>query len=160
MADDKFVAKAKEVYAILCQALDNRNWTYEKEEDQLLVHFGVNGDDIPMQFVMFVDPEKQLITSMSPLPFKMSDEKRIEGAIATCVATFGMADGSFDYDLSTGRISFRITASYRNSAIGDGLFQYMMSCACAMVDEYNEKFLAIDKGMMDIGEFIQWRHNH
>jgi len=159
MADDKFVAKAKEVYAILCQALDNRNWTYEKEEDKLLVHFGVNGDDLPMQFIMFVDPDKQLITSMSPLPFKMSEEKRIEGAIATCVATFGMADGGFDYDLSSGRISFRITASYRNSDIGDGLFQYMMSCACAMVDEYNDKFLAIDKGMLSIADFIQERNS-
>ena len=159
MADDKIMALAKEVYNNLCQALDNRNWKYEKEEDKLLVHFGVNGDDIPMQFIMFVDPEKQLITSLSPLPFKMSEEKRIDGAIAACVASFGMADGSFDYNLQDGRISFRMTASYRKSTIGDGLFQYMMSCSCAMVDEYNDKFLAIDKGVLSIADFIKMRNS-
>ena len=158
MADEKKIALAAEVYAKLCQALENRGWTYEKEEDQLLVHFGVNGDDVPMQFIIFVDVDRQLITSLSPLPFQMDEDKRIEGAIATCVASFGMADGSFDYDLSNGRISFRITASFRDSDIGDGLFQYMMSCACAMVDEYNEKFLAINKDLMSIDEFIRQRH--
>ena len=158
--DEKKMADALKVYQTLCEAIERREWKYEKEEEKLLVHFGVNGDDIPMQFILVVDAERQLIRVMSPLPFKMSEEKRIEGAIATCVATFGMADGGFDYDLSSGRISFRITASYRNSDIGDGLFQYMMSCACAMVDEYNDKFLAIDKGMLSIADFIQERNSH
>ena len=131
--------------------------SYEKEEEKLLVHFGVNGDDIPMQFILVVDEDRQLIRLMSPLPFNMSEEKRMDGAIATCVASFGMADGSFDYDLTDGQIVFRMTASFRGSIIGDGLFQYMISCACAMVDKYNDQFLAINKGVMSINDFIEKR---
>ena len=78
----------------------------------------------------------------------------MEGAIATCAASFGMADGSFDYDLSDGTIVFRMTASFRESLIGEGLFQYMISCSCAMVDKYNDQFLALDKGIMSITDFI------
>lgn len=159
MSDEKKNALAREVYEVLCQAIDNRDWRYEKEEEKLLVHFGVNGDDIPMNFIIFVDADRQLITSLSPLPFMMSEEKRVEGAIAACVASFGMADGSFDYDLSNGRISFRMTASFRDSKIGDGLFQYLISCSCAMVDKYNEQFLAIDKGMLSIADFIEMRNS-
>lgn len=159
MADEKNLALAKEVYETLCQAIENRNWTCEKEEDKLLVHFSVNGDDIPMKFIIVVDVKRQLITSLSPLPFTMSEEKRIDGAIAACVASFGMVDGSFDYDLSNGRISFRMTASFRDSKIGDGLFQYLMSCSCAMVDKYNDQFLAIDKGILSIAEFIEKRNS-
>ena len=94
---------------------------------------------------------------MSPLPFKFSEDKRMDGAIATCVASFGLADGSFDYDISTGMVIFRMTATYRESKLGDGLFQYMISCASVMVDEFNDKFLAIDKGMLSIGDFIASR---
>ena len=108
-----------------------------------------------MQFVLVIDVERQLIRLMSPLPFKMSESKRMEGAIATCVATFGMADGSFDYDLEDGSIIFRMTASFRESVIGEGLFQYMISCSCATVDKYNDKFLAIDKGVLSITDFIE-----
>ncbi len=145
---------AEQVYKTLCDAIDNRNWRYTKEEDRLLVRFGVSGDDIPMQFVLVVDAKRQLIRLMSPLPFKMSEAKRMEGAIATCVASYGMADGSFDYDLSDGTIVFRMTASFRESVIGEGLFQYLISCSCAMVDKYNDQFLAIDKGLMSITDFI------
>ena len=148
------MANAQQVYETLCKALDRRGWKYGKDEEKLLVHFGVRGDDIPMNFIIVVDAARQLVRLMSPLPFKMSEEKRMEGAIATCAATYGMADGSFDYDLSNGEIVFRMTASIRESQLGEGLFQYMMSCACAMADKYNDQFLALDKGIMSIADFL------
>lgn len=154
MADEKKMELAKQVYQTMCYAIDRRNWRYGKDEEKLLVHFGVNGDDIPMQFILIVDADRQLIRVMSQLPFKMSEDKRMEGAIATCVASYGMADGSFDYDLSNGAIVFRMTASFRDSVIGEGLFQYLISCSCAMVDKFNDQFLAIDKGLLSIGDFI------
>ena len=154
MVDEKKMELAKQVYQTLCEAIERREWNFGKDEEKLLVHFGVSGDDIPMQFILIVDAERQLIRLMSPIPFKMSESKRMEGAIATCAASFGMADGSFDYDLSDGTIVFRMTASFRESLIGEGLFQYMISCSCAMVDKYNDQFLALDKGIMSITDFI------
>ncbi len=155
MADEIKLENAKKAYATICAALDARNWTYNKDEELYLVRFGVNGDDIPMQFVIFADVERQLIRLASPLPFKMSEAKRVEGAIAACVASYGMCDGSFDYDISDGSIVFRMTASYRDSVIGEGLIHYMVSCTCSTVDKYNDQFLAIDKGVMSIADFIQ-----
>jgi len=154
MADEKKMMLAKQVYKTLCDAIERREWKYGKDEEKLIVHFGVNGEDIPMQFVLVVDAERQLIRLLSPLPFKMSEGKRMDGAIATCAATYGMADGSFDYDLSNGQIVFRMTAAFRESVIGEGLFQYMISCSCAMVDKYNDLFLAIDKGVLSVADFV------
>ncbi len=157
MAEENKVTLAKQVYNTLCDAIEKRDWSFGKDEENLMVHFGVTGEDIPMQFIVIVDVDRQLIRVMSPLPFKMSEAKRMEGAIAACVASYGMADGSFDYDLSDGTIVFRMTASFRESLIGEGLFQYLISCSCAMVDEYNDKFLAIDKGLLSISDFIASR---
>lgn len=154
MVDEKKMELAKQVYQTLCDAIERREWNFGKDEEKLLVHFGVSGDDIPMQFILIVDAERQLIRLMSPMPFKMSESKRMEGAIATCAASFGMADGSFDYDLSDGTIVFRMTASFRESLIGEGLFLYLISCSYVMVDKYNDQFLALDKGVMSITDFI------
>ena len=155
MADEMKMKLAKQVYNTICEALDNRDWHYGKEEDELLVHFGVNGEDIPMNFILVVDAERQLVRLMSPLAFKMSEDKRVEGALATCAASYGLVDGSFDYDMSDGEIVFRMTASFRESEIGEGLFQYMISCSCATVDRYNDQFLALNKGMLTINDFIK-----
>ena len=155
MANDNKLKEAMVAYRTICSALDARDWKYEKDEDKLLVHFGVNGEDIPMSFIIIADADRQLVRLMSPLPFEMSEEKRIEGALATCAATWKMADGSFDYDLSNGKIVFRMAASFRESLIGKGLIDYLIDCACAMVDKFNDQFLALNKGIISISDFLE-----
>lgn len=155
MADEKKLELAQQVYQTLCDSLDHSNLKYGKEEEKLLVHFGMNGEDIPLHFIIFVDVEKQIVTALSPLPFKMSEEKRMEGAIAACAATYGMVDGSFDYNLGTGSISFRLTAAFMGSKLGEGIFQYMIGCAGAMAEKYNDMFLALDKGIISLQDFME-----
>ena len=57
--------QAKKIYEGICTALDNRKWYYDCDNDRLLVRFTVNGDDIPMKFVMFVEPQQQVVRAMS-----------------------------------------------------------------------------------------------
>ncbi len=152
--EEKKLALAQSVYNNLCTAIDNRKWVYEKDEENLVVHFKVSGDDLPMQLILFIDVDRQLIRLISPMPYNMSEDKRIDGALATGAANYGMVDGNFDYDISDGSINFRMTASFDDSLIGEGLFQYMISCACSTIDRYNDKFLAIDKGILSVTDFI------
>ena len=65
-----------------------------------------------------------------------------------------MVDGNFDYDISDGSIVFRLTAFYRGSKIGKGLFHYLIDCTCATVDDYNDKFLALNNGTLTLEAFI------
>lgn len=153
MADNKQIL-AQQVYGKIISALDARSWHYTREDDKLIVRFEVRGDDLPMSMVMAVDAERQLIRLLSPLPFRMSEDKRMEGAIATCVASFGLADGSFDYDITDGMIGFRLTYAFHDSVISENLLQYMISWSLAVIDKYNDKFLAIDKGFLSLQDFI------
>lgn len=146
---------ANQVYRTLCDALDERGWSYEKEEEQLLVHFGVRGNDVPMQILILVDTDRQLIRVMSPIGFKMKQDNLLDGAIACTVASYGMVDGNFDYDVSDGSIVYRLTASYRGSKIGKGLFHYLIDCTCATVDDYNKKFLGLNNGTLTLQNFIE-----
>lgn len=156
MAEENKIARAKAVYQELCDALDRRDWHYQKDEEELVVYLGVNGEDIQIDVIIAIDADRQLVRLLSPMPFKMAEDKRMEGAIATCAATYGLLDGSFDYNISDGSIYFRMTASFRESIIGDGLLQYMIDCSCATVDRYNDKFLALNKGIIGIADFINF----
>ena len=147
--------KAKEVYKTLCDMLDHKEWNYDKVEDDLVIKSGVKSDDFPIEFIMRVNPKNQLVSYLSCLPFKISEEKRIDAAIAVCVANYGMVDGSFDYDISDGSIIFRLTSSYRDSVLGEDLFEYMIMVAASTIDNYNDKFFMISKGMLSIEDFIK-----
>ena len=147
--------RAKKAYATLCEALDARNWKYEKVDDDLLVHFSVNGDDLPIQYIIFVDVDRQLIRLLSHMSFDMSEDKRIDGAIATCHATYGLRDGSFDYDLSDGKIVYRMTSAFLDNEVPVSVIQYMIDFTGAVVDKYNDKFFALNKGFLTIEKFLE-----
>lgn len=159
MEDVKMEKRAIEVYETLCSALDKLNFKYEKEgkdsDGDYTVRFSGVGDDLPMEFVMFCDVGRQLIRVMSQMPFAFSEDKRVEGALVTCRANYLMVDGNFDYDFTTGKVVFKITSSFRDSLIDGELLLYMVRLAISMVDEFNDQFFAVDKGMMSVDEFMQ-----
>ena len=155
MVDAKLRKTAEGVYELICKMLDGRNWKYDREDAELILHFGVNGEDIPMEFLIVVDAERQLVRLMSLLPFTAGADKLTELAIATSYANYKMADGSFDFDLVKGRIVYRMTTSYRESLLSEELFNYMVSYACYAVDKYNDRFLMLIRGALSVEQFIQ-----
>ena len=147
--------RAKKVYDDLCTFLDERNWKYERFDDNLVVMFMTEGEDIPMSFLILVDPFFEVIRVASRRPFSVPEDKRIDMALAICGASYGLADGSFDYNMEEGTISFRLTASFKESNIGEQLFEYLIVFSDLVVDRFNDKFLALCKGLIDVDEFIK-----
>ena len=147
---------AKNVYETACRALDNRDWKYQRHDEDLTLTFGAKGDDLPMDFVMIVNPKAQVISLISILPYKISEDKRVEASLAVNIANYGLINGSFDYDISDGEIRFRLCSSFRDSLIGQELINYMVMVSASTIDKYNDKFLMISKGVYSIEDFINW----
>ncbi len=155
MANEVNMYKARQVFDTLIRMLDHLDWNYEKDEEKLVVTSGVASDDFPVEFIVTVRPQQQVVQFLSRLPFRMPEDKRVDGAIAVCVANYGLIDGSFDYDVTDGEILYRLTSSYRESTLGEELFEYMIVCASSTVDKYNDKFFMIAKDMMTVQQFIE-----
>ena len=156
MSEEKELKQAKAVYKSLCEMLDEREWHYEKNEEELSIECGAQGEDLPIEINIQVDKERQLVTLLSQMPFAVPESRRTALAIAVSQANNGMVDGSFDYDLLSGRIIFRLTSSYRESLIGKDMLAYMLMCACYTIDEYNDKFLMVAKNEMSRNEILEF----
>ena len=155
MAEELNLKKAKEVFDTLIRMLERRNWKYEKHEDTFLIKSGVKGEDLPIEFVVLVKPGNEVVQFISPMPFNIPEDKRVDGALAVCAANYGIVDGSFDYDLRDGEIRFRMTSSYRESTLSEERFEYMVVVAAATVDRYNDKFFMLAKGMISVQQFLE-----
>lgn len=156
MSDKIKMERANEVYNTLTTMLDARDWNYKKDEEKLLIKSGIKGDDLPVEFFIVVKPNNEVVQFISVLPFNMPEDKRVDGAIAVSIANYGLIEGSFDYDIMDGEISFRLTTSYRGgSTISDDLLESMIYIASSTVDQYNDKFFMIAKGMMTIEQLIE-----
>lgn len=155
MDDAKKLQSAQTAYKTLLKTLDSIDWKYKKDDEKMRIVFSVKGDDLPMDFIMIVDADRQLIRLVSFLPFSFPQDKRIEGAMATSQINYKLADGSFDYDISDGETSFRLTSSFLKSLISEKLLRYMVQCAIYTVDEYNDKLFMLSKGAITLSEFVK-----
>ncbi len=156
MSEEKKLKQAQAVYATLCEAMDEHDWHYKKDEERLTIECGAQGEDLPIELRLEVDAERELILLLSQMPFTVAENRRTALAVAVSQANNGLADGNFDYDYLSGRIIFRLTSSYIGSLIGKELFNYMLLCACVTVDRYNDKFLMVAKSAMSNEEILDF----
>ena len=154
MTDAENLELAKGTFATLCRTLDAHEWKYRKNEEKLTVECGAQGEDLPMELTVQVDADRMLVMLLSQLPFKISEEKRVDGALAISFVNDQLVDGCFDYDISTGKVFYRMTNSFRDSILDGEVFTYMLFCACQTIDEYNDKLLMLSKGMLTLEQFI------
>lgn len=145
---------AKRTFETLCQTLDSHEWHYKKDEEALRIECGAQGDDLPIEIIIDVDADRQLIVLLSPIPVLFSEEKRLDAAIATSVVNNHLVDGSFDFNVMDGHMFFRMTTSFLESDLSNDLFTYMLMCSCSTVDEYNDKFLMLQLGNLSVKDFI------
>ena len=153
MASDK-LARAQRVFRGLCDNLDSRNWNYRKDEENLRIECGAKGDDLPIDLSIRVEEDRQLIMLLSTLPFNVPEDKRLDVAIAVTYVNNKLVDGSFDYDVTRGRLLFRMTSSFIESDIGNDLFTYLVMCSCQTIDAFNEKFAKLAMDAMSLEDFI------
>ncbi len=156
MADENVMRQAKIAFNTLCEMLDSHEWHYDRDDENLVVKCGANGEDIPIEIRIKVSAEKQLVSLYSQLPFSVPEEDRVMAAIAVSAANYSMVDGNFDYNLASGNILFRLTSSFRESLISKDMFEYMLFVSCATVDNYNDKFLMLIKHVISLEDFIKF----
>lgn len=158
MADLKNLKQAKQAYNTLCSMLDNRQWKYSKNEEDLSIECRVQGDDIPMNIFFQIDTDHSLIILYSHLDVEVPKEKLVETAVAVNIINSVLVDGSFDYNILKGNILFRLTSSYKSSLISEKAFEYILDVSCSTVDQYNDKLDALIKGEYSLSDLYILTH--
>lgn len=157
--DDNFDFEFESVFETICRTFDRIGYTYEADEESQTIISAVKGDDIPMPVRFVVRPDREIVMLYSVLPFDINPENRMEVALALTVINNNLIDGSFDYDITEGKIVYRMTACYRDSVLGTGLFEYMLSITLSTVDDFNDKLFMLNEGIMDFDQFMRSLQN-
>lgn len=152
--DARKINEAKLVYNTLCTTLDNMNWKYGKEEENLIVRTSAVGDDLSMKLYMKVDASRSVMYLKSGIPFNSVPKDRIPDLMqAVIIANWAMLNGSFEMDRSDGYVAFKVVVPFMESLISERVCKYMINMSCDMIDKFNDKFVAVVENRMTIDEF-------
>lgn len=140
------------VYDTICKVLDDLGISYKKIEDDLVVLFGHKGQDMSHDLIILVNEKQELIRLVEKLPFDINSEKASDFAAAVCYVNSKIACGCFVYDMEN-RLTFEMSQFYSGSLIGDETIRQMIMGLVVLVEEYDDKFMALNKGYLKPEDF-------
>ena len=153
--DDMKMQHVSDMYAKLCESMDLLNWKFTKKEEDLMIECGARGEDLPIGLFIKLNPDLQLLSLFSHLPITVPEDKRLDLAVAISLVNNKMVDGCFDYDITDGNVLFRMSKSFLGAELGHETIKYLIFCSCSTIDNYNDKFLMLAKGMLSLEQFME-----
>lgn len=151
--------KAKKVYKTICNTFDALKWTYKKYDDILAVESGVKGKSTGVDFKITTEPNNQIIILYAKVPFVVSEEKRIDLAVAVTTANCNVLHGAFEYNFVNGEIFFKIATAYCDCSIGKQLIEYLVMYSVSIVERYANKFYQISLDKLSVAQFVKEQLN-
>ncbi|MFR7819767.1 hypothetical protein [Candidatus Pseudoruminococcus sp.] len=139
MADKNEMISANRVYESLLNIVRKNKYDFDDDEEIMTVNFDVQSKESTVPFTMTVDVERQLIRLYSPLDVQIDENNRFEACVNICKCSCELDMGSFDYDLYSGSIEFRMTTSFNGSLISDRQMENMISYTCEVVKKYTDR---------------------
>ena len=142
----------KAIYESLCSVLDKMGVHYKKVEDDLVIAFGYKGEDMNHDLIIAVNVRQEAIQLIEKLPFEISAERATDVACAVCYVNDQILSGKFTYNMED-RLSFEVTQIFTGSLIGEEALHRMIMTLIITVENYDDKFMALNKGYIKVEEF-------
>ena len=147
------MSQANAMYELIATTLDNMDLRYDRHDDELVIHLGAKGDDMNHDMLLFVLEKQEVISFVERLPFHLDPEKADEIAKAVCNINNQLVLGGFTYKAGAENMNFELSIPYGGSVIGEETIRRILMNAVHAVEEYDDKFLALNKGYLSSEEF-------
>ena len=138
----------------LCAALEDRGWDFEKNKDDFSVGFTANGKDMPVEVTLKINPELMTVSAFAAPPVQTPEGMDEQLAVATVILNDGVIHGNFDYDKNGRRIIFRVSTSYRDTALDKEVYLYLIAAAFTSVDQTASTIKALCDGTLAVEQMI------
>ena len=148
------MSSATRAYKAIVDHLNAHNFKFTQDDENLVIKFTVQGEDLPQPTVVRVDPNRDIVQFVSPLPGNFPSDKLVDAALAVAAANHGMIEGGFQLDLEDGSIHFNASQSFAGTELNDEVINYLFSLVFQVTDMYNDKFFMLSKGMITLEQLI------
>jgi hypothetical protein len=148
--------RAEQVYQLIKSHLNSKNIRFDPHDDDKVITMTAQGDDLPMPVVIRVIGEREVLHIVSPLlAGKFPEDKRIDAAVALAAINNHLMNGSFDLDLDSGLVTYRVCQSFHDNDISEEQIHYLLAIVFITTDEYNDTLFMLAKGNMTLEQVLE-----
>lgn len=151
--DEKNSKSAERAYRAVIDAINKIGLKYGEGGD-MSVSFSMSGDDLNMDFLIAIDAERGIVRLLSPMPYRIPKERRVDSAVVIAQINYKIINGFFEYDIEGGTVMYKMNVCYRDSLISSEAIEYMILYAAETVEKNNDALFLFGKGALDFGDFF------
>lgn len=141
-------------FETVCSAIEELGLKCDIDEDEMRIHLEVAGEDMPINIMFFVHPDREIVRMISPMPYIVPKERRLDMAVALTFVNTRLINGSYDLDMKTGNLRFRLVESYAGSELGTEAIKYLIIITNMTEDDYNDKLIMLNKNIINLKKFV------
>lgn len=149
-----FEREAQETLDVFAGMFEKRGWKYNRSDEHGCIYTGIVGDDLPMNIMIRADAGAGVLQIVSKIPVDMAPEKIVEAAIIVNEFNDGRLLGNFDMDVTRGLIIFKTCTCIADSRVSEEACSLLFDYTVRMIDNYNDKFLMLNKGMLTMEKIL------
>ena len=143
-------------YKAVLDWFEDNDVTFDRDDSEMCVSSYFTGEDLKMNYTVRVNPEREVLTYESPMPFTVPKEKAVNMAFAVAAINERLANGCFLYDMNADSVRFKMTTCFTGaSVVTEEMIAYMIITSTGTVEEYNDKLFLLTKGILDYTDFIE-----
>lgn len=157
MSEDLKLRKARSVYRKVNEAIEKNGWSCKCDEQTLALAYGIKTeeDGEPVNFVIKIDAERQLVRLETQPLMKFDSIRLIDAALAVCTANVILADGSFDLKLKGGALAYRQALVFRESTnLSLDAITYLLNYSVYAVNSFLSKFKLVNEDKIKGADFL------
>ena len=149
------------VFENLCNALDEKGWVYERNDEALSINLIFDNDkNAIIDLRLKVNEQKQNMVLVCPMCKDIPREKRTSVALAVVAANKNIVHGSFDFDYKSGTLGFRLPNAIRSDKVPESeFFHYIVLVSFNTISKYYNKFRKVisqDLPFSEVKKLMAW----
>jgi hypothetical protein len=113
-----------------------KQWKFEVDEENDLVHTGVEGDNGDWRVIAGASDDDRVFLMLSLLPQKCPVQKRAACAELLTRINFGMEVGCFEMDFESGRIHLKTAVPFAPGALDPGMLNKVVMFNLGCMDKF------------------------
>lgn len=150
---------AEETFDTLCGTLDEMNWNCDIDREKLQIATRIKSDGLPFNLRMVMDVEREFMLLYATFDFNIPVDKIAECALCLCMINDNLVDGTFDLNVTSGRLRFRMSLSFRDGLVSAESCGGFLALAVHIINEYSEKLQMAAAGQLSAAEMLRYTND-
>ena len=148
------MAESKDIFTQVGEFLDAAGLRYNAEPEKNIYRFGMQGESISTHFLLRTDANGPALYILCHTDYRVPEQRRVEGALATCAIRHILPNGDLEYDITDGSFILCQFIPVADRLLNTQFLRSTVSMMHSHMEVIHRRISAVGEGLLTVSELL------